>query len=83
MENNQQEALDRISEVGVLAVEVMRLYRELNKSYNNLIVELANVVTLSATEEFDNVPSRLIVEILERHGTIIRGLSKRIEELAK
>jgi len=83
MENNQQEALDRISEVGVLAVEVMRLYRELNKSYNNLIVELANVVTLSATEEFDNVPSRLIVEILERHGTIIRSLSKRIEELAK
>lgn len=78
MENNQTklELIDSLIKLG----EVIKIYRDMNKGYNGLVCDLANLVTMAATESFDNIPSRLLLEILEKHNGIIRGLNERILE---
>lgn len=71
-----------MAEFGPL-LEITNLYRDMARANTQLVEELAIMVTNCARMELDNIPSRMVLDILENHTKRVEAINNKLVEIMK
>lgn len=60
-------------------VEILRCYRDLHKVYSDVLQDISKIIVHSANFGMTDVPSQMILDVLDRNQERIKVINQRLE----